>query len=96
MSNSAIRALRVLKALRGHSLNGLSNGQLASHLKETPTNITRALQDLAAADLVHKLDNGNFSYTPMMEQIALEHLTALDKAHQRINEYKRRALVHLN
>lgn len=94
MSNSAIRALRVLIALRGHSLTGLSNGQLATHLQETPTNITRALQDLAAADLVQKLDNGNFAHTSVMEQIALAHLNSLSQAEQRIKELQRRAAVH--
>ncbi|PTQ91249.1 helix-turn-helix domain-containing protein [Agitococcus lubricus] len=94
MSSSAQRALSVLKALRGHSLSGLSNGQLATHLNETPTNITRALQDLAAADLVQKLDNGNFAHTPLMEQIALAHLNSLNQAEQRIKELQRRAAVH--
>lgn len=96
MSNAATRACRVLKALRGHSINGLSNSQLAASLQESPTNITRALQDLIAEDLVIKLDNGNFAHSGQTEQIALAHLHSLDQAEQRVKELKRRAAVHLN
>ncbi len=32
ISSSGTRILRVLKALRGHALNGVSNGELASAL----------------------------------------------------------------
>jgi hypothetical protein len=34
-SSSGTRILRVLKALRGHALNGVSNGELASALGES-------------------------------------------------------------
>ena len=37
-SSSGTRILRVLKALRGHALNGVSNGELASALGESPAN----------------------------------------------------------
>ncbi len=44
VSSSGSRILRVLKALRrGHALNGISNGELATALHESPANINRAL-----------------------------------------------------
>lgn len=46
ISSSGTRILRVLKALRGHALNGVSNGELASALGESPANINRALNTL--------------------------------------------------
>ena len=46
ISSSGSRILRVLKALRGHALNGISNGELASALGESPANINRALNTL--------------------------------------------------
>lgn len=93
MSNSAIRALRVLKALRGHSLNGLSNTQLANHLNETPTNITRALQDLIAENLVLRLDNGLFVLSIACLQIAVAHAEEVNRATNRIDEFKQRIAV---
>lgn len=93
MSNSAIRALRVLKALRGHSLNGLSNTQLANHLNETPTNITRALQDLVTEGFVIKLDNGLFALSVSCVQMAVAHAEEMERAISRLNELKQRVAV---
>lgn len=47
--DSVSRALRVLKALRGHTLNGLSNAELAKALGESPANITRYMDSLIEA-----------------------------------------------
>ena len=60
VSSSGSRILRVLKALRGHALNGVSNGELASALGESPANINRALNTLIEEGLALKLDNGRF------------------------------------
>lgn len=96
MSSATQRALRVLKALRGHSLNGISNIDLSLKLEESPTNITRALQDLIAEDLVQKLDNGLFAHSTQTEQLALAHLQSLQQAENRIKEHMRRASTFLN
>lgn len=61
VSSSGSRILRVLKALRGHALNGVSNGELASDLGESPANINRALNTLIEEGLALKLDNGRFA-----------------------------------
>ncbi|MCQ8865166.1 helix-turn-helix domain-containing protein, partial [Escherichia coli] len=61
ISSSGTRILRVLKALRGHSLNGVSNGELASALDESPANINRALNTLIEEGLALKLENGRFA-----------------------------------
>lgn len=92
MSNSAIRALRVLKTLTGH-LNGLSNTQLSQSLDETPTNITRALQDLISEGLVIKLENGCFSQSVQMAQMAVAHLEAMNRAENRLQELKQRTFA---
>lgn len=93
MSNAATRACRVLKALRGHSLNGVSNSQLAATLQESPTNITRALQDLMTEGLALKLDNGLFALSVACVQIAVAHAEEIDRATNRINEFKQRVAV---
>jgi DNA-binding IclR family transcriptional regulator len=45
-STSGGRILRVLKALKGASLTGRSNSELAKALDESPANINRALNTL--------------------------------------------------
>lgn len=90
MSSSTQRALRVLKALRGHTINGISNSQLAATLQESPTNITRALQDLITEGFVIKLDNGLFALSVSCLQIAVAHSEEMERAISRINELKQR------
>jgi len=46
--NSAQRVLRVWKALRGHTLTGLSNQELAQATGESAANVSRALATLMA------------------------------------------------
>jgi DNA-binding IclR family transcriptional regulator len=57
-STSGGRILRVLKALKGSSLSGRSNSELAKALDESPANINRALNTLIEEGLAQKLDNG--------------------------------------
>ena len=45
-SNSGERVCRLLIALRGHALEGLSNGELAKALGESPSTIHRAMNTL--------------------------------------------------
>ena len=49
-STSGGRILRVLKALKGSSLSGRSNSELAKALDESPANINRALNTLIEKD----------------------------------------------
>lgn len=73
ISSSGTRILRVLKALRGHALNGVSNGELASALGESPANINRALNTLIEEGLAMKLENGRFAPGIQLLQIAMAH-----------------------
>ena len=85
-SSSGTRILRVLKALRGHALNGVSNGELASALGESPANINRALNTLIEEGLALKLDNGRFAP-------AMAHSTEMARAQDRINEINQRVMA---
>ena len=58
---SAEKVLKVLKALRGHSLQGISNQDLAQQLNESPAQIHRALQTLIAEGLARQEENGLFT-----------------------------------
>ncbi|EHZ8212009.1 helix-turn-helix domain-containing protein [Escherichia coli] len=92
-SSSGTRILRVLKALRGHTLNGVSNGELASALGESPANINRALNTLIEEGLALKLDNGRFAPGVQLLQIAMAHSTEMSRAQDRINEINQRVMA---
>lgn len=92
-SDSGTRILRVLKALKGQTLNGLANGELAKALGESPANINRALNTLIAEGLAVKLDNGRFAPGIALLQIAQAHANEMAMAQGRINEINQRVLA---
>ncbi|XJB66496.1 IclR family transcriptional regulator (plasmid) [Escherichia coli] len=91
ISSSGTRILRVLKALRGHALNGVSNGELASALG-VPANINRALNTLIEEGLAMKLENGRFAPGIQLLQIAMAHSHEMARAQDRINEINQRVI----
>lgn len=90
ISSSAARTLRVLKALRGHGLNGLSNSELARALDETPPTIHRCLNTLIAEGLATQLDSGRYAPGVALLQIAQAHADEMARAQHRIDELSRR------
>lgn len=89
-SSSARRALRVLALLKGHTLNGLSNGEIAKALGESPVNITRALDVLMAEGFVSRLESGRYAHSITTLQIAQAHANEMDRASCRIQEINQR------
>lgn len=89
-SDSAARALRVMKALKGQSLTGLSNGELAKKLGESPATINRCINTLIAEGLATKLENGRFALSISMLQIAVAHADEMSRASDRIAELNQR------
>ncbi|OCG20050.1 IclR family transcriptional regulator [Gilliamella sp. App2-1] len=90
ISTSGIRILKVLKALKGYTLTGLSNGDIAKMINESPVNVTRALQTLIEEGLVIKLDNGLFAHSVQMLQIAQAHAIHITKMQDQITEMNQR------
>lgn len=88
--SSARRALRVLKALKGHTMTGLSNKELAVGLGENEVNICRALAELEAEGLAAKLDNGRWAHSVGLLQIAHAHTTHMASLQDRMTEINRR------
>ncbi|MBC2658315.1 helix-turn-helix domain-containing protein [Pseudomonas sp. MSSRFD41] len=87
--SAAARVLRVLKALKGHTVTGLSNVELAQLTQDSPSNITRAMQTLIEEGLAVKLDNGRFAHSVGVLQIAqahAEHMARLTNRMQEINQ----------
>ncbi|ENW10158.1 MULTISPECIES: MarR family transcriptional regulator [Acinetobacter calcoaceticus/baumannii complex] len=89
-NKSAEKVLRVLFALRGHYVFGLSNKQLSESLKETPVFITRALQTLEADGWAEKRDNGNYAPSVKAVKFATACKEEYDRVQARINEYNQR------
>jgi len=91
--SSARRALRVLKALKGHSITGLANKDIAEGLGESPVNVSRALADLEAEGLATKLDNGRWAHSVAMLQVAHAHQAHMANLQDRMTELNRRVAV---
>ncbi|KFK92748.1 MULTISPECIES: helix-turn-helix domain-containing protein [unclassified Serratia (in: enterobacteria)] len=92
-SSSIKRALRVMKALKGHSLNGISNGELAKALNESPANITRALNTLVDEGMAQRLDSGRYAPGMMLLQIAQSFANEMASTQARIAEMNQRVLA---
>lgn len=96
MSTSATRCLSVLHVLRGHTLKGLSNSDIAKALGETAVNITRATATLIESGFVTKLENGHYALGTSLLQIATAHSIEMQQAQDRINEINQRVMAGAN
>lgn len=95
-STSGARILKILKVMKGFTLTGISNGDIAKAIGESPSNVTRALQTLIDEGLVIKLDNGLFAHSIQMLQIAQAHANHIAQMHDRITEVNQRILSGSN
>ncbi|ADX03003.1 helix-turn-helix domain-containing protein [Acinetobacter baumannii] len=93
VNKSASKVLKVLKALRGHSLKGATNQELANQLNESPSTITRALQVLSEEGLVQKLDDGSYALGSFLVSIAHSHAQEIERAQSRISEHLQRVFA---
>lgn len=90
-NNTAVhKALRVLKALPGNEMNGISNGELAQATNLSPSAITRIMQALIDEGLATKLDNERFAASIRFGQLAMRTLSHLDTTRARLDELQRR------
>lgn len=87
------RAAKILKALKGVSLTGISNVDLAKNLNESPANITRAAQALIDEGMIIKLDNGRYALSIQMLQIATSHSLEMSSMTNKLNEINQRVIT---
>jgi DNA-binding IclR family transcriptional regulator len=90
ISNSGLKCLKVLFALKGRSLNGVSNGDLAKGLNESPATINRCLNTLITSGAAIKLDSGRYALSVAMLQVAQCHAEEMSTTTNRINELNQR------
>lgn len=69
-SKKGCRLLRVFLAMDAHPIIGISNKEISDGLGLSPTQVSRDLEDLMAAGLAIRLDNGNYAYSVRTLQIA--------------------------
>ncbi len=91
---SAEKVLKVLKALRGHSLRGVTNQDLAKQLNESPAQIHRQLQTLIAECLAKQEEDGSYTLGTAFVQIAKAHDSEMERAKARIAEIEQRTRVY--
>ncbi|MFV5413877.1 helix-turn-helix domain-containing protein [Acinetobacter baumannii] len=94
VNKSASKVLKVLKALRGHSLKGATNQELANQLNESPSTITRALQTLVKEGLAKLEQDGSYTMGTAFVQIAKSHNAEIERAKARIEEVEKRTAIH--
>ncbi|EHK6449999.1 helix-turn-helix domain-containing protein [Salmonella enterica] len=87
------RGLRILKALKGKSLHGLSNKELAKALGESPVNITRSIEVLIAEGMVQRLETGRYAPGMQLLFIAQAFSNEMAIAQARIAELNQRVLA---
>lgn len=87
------RGLRILKALKGRSLNGLSNRELAKALGESEANISRAMGVLVDEGMAQRLESGR--YVPGMQLLCIAQAFSneMATAQARIAELNQRVLA---
>lgn len=90
------RGLRILKALKGKSLHGLSNRELAKALDESEVNISRAMETLTEEGLVQRLDTGRYAPGMQLLYIAQAFSNEMAAGQARIAELNQRVLAGSN
>ena len=59
-------------------------------------NISRAIAILVDEGFVTRLDNGLYALSIQLTQIAMSHLSEIDKAQSRLDQLKQRSAVLIN
>lgn len=93
ISTSAIKVLRVLDVLKGHTIGGLSNGDIAKQLSMPAPTVSRCLATLVEAGYVTHLDNGRYALGVRVLAIGQAHANEMARASERINELQQRVMA---
>lgn len=92
MSKSAEKVLNTLKALRGHTLTGVSVSELAKSTGESQSQVCRYLATLVSQGFVRQDDSGLYYLSVAFVQFATAHQKEMELAQARINEIRQLTL----
>jgi len=85
------RVLKVMLAMFGHEIEGISPSQLAKAVGASPSCITRDLHNLVEAGIAERMPhNENARIAPRIGQRALAILNNIDIAARRVEEARNR------
>lgn len=85
------RILRLINTLSGHEITGRAPSDLARETDCTASTITRDLANLKEAGFAEVVpETGCWRLSPQIVQIAIRHMSALDRAAQRLEEVRGR------
>lgn len=90
ISESAAKTLRVMGAMKGHSITGLSNGELAKALSLSASTVNRCLNTLIAEGYAWQMDNGRYALSIQMLKVAQAHAAEVSRAQARLDELNQR------
>ncbi len=88
--NLVARTLRILNVLKGKTLSGLSNTEIAAATKIPAPTVTRILAVMVEENFAMQLDNGRYALSVRMLGIAQAHADELDRGQTNINQLKQR------
>jgi len=85
------RILRLLQVLAGHEVTGLAPSDIARTQACSASVVTRDLANLKTAGLAEQVpETQRWRLSPVVVQIALAHMSALDRAQRRLDETRNR------
>jgi DNA-binding IclR family transcriptional regulator len=85
------RILRIVLMLAGHELHGVAPKDIAEGAGAAAATITRDLHNLREIGLIETIqETGRVRLGPKVVQIAIAHMTAMDRASAQLNEIKNR------
>lgn len=91
VSDSQQRILQLLRCLAGNEIEGLAPGDVAKLNNCSPSQVTRDLANLKHAGMAEQLPaTGRWRLGPDVVQIAMRHMTAIDRAERKLAETKNR------
>lgn len=88
--NLVSRTLHILNVLKGKTLSGLSNTEIATATKIPAPTVSRILAVMVKENFVMQLDNGRYALSVRMLGIAQSHADELERAQTKIGELTQR------
>lgn len=89
-TNLTVRTLRVLSALKGKTMTGVSLTDIAKATGIPAPTVTRILETMMKEDFVIQLDSGRYAHSVRVLQIAQAHADEMMRTQNRLNEIVQR------